>query len=332
MNVRLVDISKETGFSVNTVSRALRNDKRISDSTTLQIKKVAEKLGYIPNNVASSMRSQFSNIIGVISPDSSNPFFSEVIRGIEVKAREINYHILLANSEEAPEQERDLIKMFLSRQVDGVISMPVFTTDPEQLDFYKRLPVPFVFAGRWLHGFEDHCILHSDRLCQKEVFDYLLTRGNKKILYIAGPDCASNTSSRLQGVKDSLSEHNLDVDDKYIIQSTGHVEDGYAIVNNALNRGLEFNAIACFNDLVALGALKSLFENDFSVPDEIEVFGFDNLYLSQFFHPSLSTVEVPKFMLGYSSMEELVKHIQDIDFQYQQKELSTRLIFRQTTK
>ena len=163
MSVLLKDIAKATGFSINTVSRAMRSDPKISEQTTLLIKKTAQEMGYIPNTVAASMRSNSSKMVGIISADSANPFFSEVVRGIEEAATKAEYHILLASTEESVKKEADLIKMFLCRKVDGIISMPVFDNSPSHLELYRKLPVPFVFPGRRLEGLVDHSVLHSDR-------------------------------------------------------------------------------------------------------------------------------------------------------------------------
>ena len=127
MKIKLSDIAQQTGFSVNTVSRALRGDKRISEGTASIIKMKAEELGYIRNHVAGSMRSSRTNTIGVVSADSSNPFFAEVLLGIEDTARKMNFHILLINTEEQWENEYEAVKLLLGRQVDGLIIIPVLT-------------------------------------------------------------------------------------------------------------------------------------------------------------------------------------------------------------
>src|SRR5690554_4057575 len=119
MSVKLKDIADKTGFSINTVSRALRNDTRISETTRLAIKQTAQEMGYIRNIVAGSMRLNRSKTIGVISADSANPFFAEVIQGIEERARSLNYNILLINTEEQAKNEREAIRLLLGRQVDG---------------------------------------------------------------------------------------------------------------------------------------------------------------------------------------------------------------------
>lgn len=332
MSIKLSDIAKETGFSVNTVSRVLRNDKKISEETSFLIQNKARELGYIPNALASGMRNSKSNIIGVISVDSSNTFFSSVIKGIEYCASKNGYHILLANTELSADKENEIIKMFLTHKVAGIISIPLFNNSIERKELYKNLSVPYIFAGRYLEGFENHSILHSDYNSQKEIVNKLIKSGNKKILYIEGPDNASNTIVRKQGVLDAFEENNLKLSKEYIFSSSGHIEDGYAIINRALHLGLEFSAVVCFNDLIAMGVLKSLYENNFKVPKDIEVFGFDNIYSSQFLQPSLSTVDVPKFRLGKLAMEELIKHIDDPNLSYKTIEVATRVIYRETSK
>lgn len=335
MEATLKDIAIATGFSINTVSRSLRDDRAISVKTRNLIKEKAEELNYIPNALASSMRSLHSGLIGVISADSANPFFGEVIKGIEECATRLGYQLMLGCTEESIEKEEKLIKMFLSRRLDGLIVMPVFDNSSEHVERFKRLgkSVPFVFAGRYLEGLTEHSILHEDFKGQKAVFDYFFSKGHKNILYIAGPENVSNSGDRIKGMLASYKENNIDFNSDYMKLSTGRIEDGYRVVNEALNRGLEFTAVACFNDMIAMGAMKSLFENDLRVPEDVEVFGYDNLYLSQFFQPALSTVDVPRFKLGQRSMEVLDLMINKRSFDYSKEtELPIRLVFRGSTK
>ncbi|MGE4584284.1 MAG: LacI family DNA-binding transcriptional regulator [Sphaerochaeta sp.] len=332
MSILLKDIAQATGFSINTVSRAMRSDPKLSEETTALIQKTAQELGYIPNSVAASMRSNRSNMVGIISADSANPFFSEVVRGVEEAATKADYHILLASTEESVKKEAELVKMFLCRKVDGIISMPVFDNSASHLELYRTLRIPFIFPGRRLEGLVSHSILHSDRDGQRKVIEHLLSKGHRKILYIAGPKKVSNTIDRLAGVAEAYANQALELDPDYIVEASGHIEDGYYLTNLALNRGLGFTAVACFNDMLAMGVLKSLGENNLKVPTDIEVFGYDNLYMSQFMQPSLSTVDVPKYRLGYVAMETLLSHIQDPSLEYSTLDFPTRLVFRETTR
>ncbi len=331
MRTTLKDIAIATGVSINTVSRALRDDKNISVETKRKIKLKAKELAYVPNVLASSMRGAKSFTIGIISADSSNPFFSEVIKGAEEKARELGYQVILGNTDENAEKEIGLVKMHISRQTDGLMIIPVYDDDAEHINLYKTMSVPFIFAGRSIKTLEDHSILLMEKQSEKEVFDNLISRGHRNILYLSGPEYVSNSWDRLEGMKESYDSNNLMMDEALIIKTNGHIEDGYAAVNRALNRGLEFTAVVCFNDIMAMGVLKSLAENDLKVPADVEVFGFDNLYMSQFMTPALSTVDVPKHKLGQIAMQRLHEHISQ-EKEYEKIELPTRLVFRDTTK
>lgn len=331
MKVKLKDIAEKTGYSINTVSRALRGDPKISSNTISTIKTVSENMGYIPNFVAGSMRSNRTNIIGVISADSSNPFFAEVLLGIEDTARKNNYHILLMNTEEKAANEREAIVLLQGRQVDGLIVIPVFQ-NIENRSMYQNLKIPYIFAGRRIDGILDHSILQNDVKGTQDVIEYLIGNGNKKILYLSGPENISNTVDRLEGMKQAYRKAGLTIDQSLIIPTEGHINGGYSAANEALNKGLDFTAVACFNDLLAMGALKSLYENGLDVPGDVEVVGFDNLYMAQFMQPRLTTVTVPKYKLGQLAVEELLMHIENEDIPFKAKYLDSRLIFRETTR
>ncbi|QQO09070.1 LacI family DNA-binding transcriptional regulator [Breznakiella homolactica] len=328
--VKLKDLAESTGYSINTVSRALRGDTRISAAARALITEKAHEMGYIPNMVAGSMRSNRSHTIGVVSADSANPFFAEVIVGIEEAARKQNYSILLINTEEQTENERAAVKLLLGRKVDGLLGFPSLSGG-KQPSVFHSLKIPFLLVGRYLPGLEDHSILHGDAEGQRQVFEDLLDRGHRKILYLAGPDFISNTHDRIKGLEDAYRSRDLKWDESYTITTSGHIEDGYAQINQALHRGIDFTAVACFNDLLAMGVLKSLYENGRNVPGDTEVFGYDNLYMSQFMQPRLSTVDVPKNILGKTALEELVLHIEDPERKYETVNLKPRLIYRETT-
>jgi len=330
MQIKLSEIAEKTGFSINTVSRALRDDKKLSDATCKKIKKTADELGYIPNYIARSMRSNTTHILGVISADSSNPFFAEVILGIEETARKHGYHIFLMNTEEKAENECEAIKTLQGRQVDGLISIPLYD-DPSTLAVYKSLSVPFVFAGRKVCGLESHSILHRDKESTEEMVRHLLDNGHEKIMYLTGPDRISNSLERLCGYVNAYKNTGHELDKSLIVKTAGHIDDGYGAVNIALKMAVEFTAVVCFNDLVAMGVLKALHEHNLAVPDDIEVAGCDNLSISQYMQPRLSTIEVPKYKLGEEAVLEVIRHIEQSNLPYETKNLDTRLIFREST-
>ena len=331
MAITLSDIAEKAGCSINTVSRVIRGDPRISETTCKKVKDIIELLGYIPNYAASSMRSKETNILGVLSADSANPFFAELILGIEETARKNGYHILLMNTEESYKNECDALRTLTGRHVDGIISIPLYN-NTETTKLYQNLPMPFIFAGRKVLGLENHSILHKDNESTKEIVQYLIDNNHTRILYITGPATISNSLDRLTGYMAALKENGVTPDKSLIIETKGHIDDGYSALNQALKFQRGFTAVVCFNDLIAMGALKALYENDLAVPEDIEVFGFDNLDISQYMQPRLSTVDVPKYRLGEEAVIELLRHIKDESIPYETKILDTRLIFRESTK
>ncbi len=329
--VTLSSLAKKTGFSVNTVSRVLRGDKAISTKTSQIIKNAAEEMNYIPNYIAGSMRRKETKTIGVISADSSNPFFAEIILGIEVTAKKQGYHILLMNTEENPENECEALKILQARQVDGLISMPVYNNEKVTLS-YKKFPHPYIFAGRKVPGLENHSILYDDARKTQSLTERFIKKGHEHILYITGPPLVSNTFDRLYGYLCALIKHNIPINRSFIIKSRGHIKDGYKAVCDALKKDLKFSAVVCFNDLVALGVLKALSTHNISVPEQIEVAGCDNLQIAKYMQPALSTLDVPKYRLGQRAVLELIEHIKDKEYPYNMICLQSRMIFRESTK
>ncbi len=331
MRITLSAIAKETGFSTNTVSRAIRGDTKISLSTRTLIQEVADNMGYLPNFIANSMRSKKTYTIGVISADSSNPFFAEVLCGIEETARQLGYHIILMNTHEDPEHECDALNILQARQVDGVIAMPLYQNTKAH-NIYKKFPVPFIFAGRRVAGFENHSILHYDEESIKKVVLHLLEGGHKNIVYIGGPEKISNAIDRRVGFEKAFSEKGLSKNDSLMFQTQGHIDEGYAVINRLIKQQVPFSACVCFNDLLCIGVLKSLHENHLFVPEQVEIVGCDNLFLSQYLQPQLTTIEVPKYLLGKKAVLELIEHVENKDMEYKAIHLETRTVFRETTK
>lgn len=331
MKVKLSDIAKKTGFSVNTVSRALKGDPRLSEQTKGKINGTAQEMGYIRNYVALSMRRKSTHTLGIVLADISNPFFGEVMLGIEDTARKLGYNILLINTDENPENEFESVRLLIGRQVDGLLSIPVYDY-PKNTDLYRSLDIPFIFAGRRVRDLENHCVLHADESGMRLIVEQLIKSGHRRILYIGGPLLISSGIDRLSGYRTALANAGIGGDPALEALTNGHTEDGYQAIIHAVSHGIDFTAVACFNDLVAMGVLKALSETGLRVPDAVEVFGFDNLDITRFMQPRLSTLDVPKYSLGQTAVEELIRHIEDPEAEYKTIELKTRVVLRETTK
>jgi LacI family transcriptional regulator len=330
MHSSLKELADKSGFSVNTVSRALRDEANVKVETKRAIQKLALEMGYVPNSVAKSLRLGKTKTIGVVSADSSNPFFAEVILGIEKAARSHDYHLLLVNTEESPAREREAVNILVERQVDGILLMPV-CGEHSNVERIKALGIPFLLVGRWLPGLEDHSVLSDDYEKSKEITSLFLENGHRDILHLAGPSFVSSSSDRLRGYRDALALAGIPVREKLIIETDGHTEDGHRQINALVRNERSFTAVFAFNDLVALGALRALKEAGFRVPKDIEVMGFDDLDYSRYLHLSLSSVRIPKQQLGRLAFEDLREHMQDSSLPYRGRTLESRIMLRETT-
>jgi len=332
MRVSLRQIAEKTGYSMNTVSRVLRDKSDVKAETKLHIRQVALEMGYIPNKIAKSLRLGKTSTIGIISADSSNPFFSEVILGIEERARSLGYHILLVNTEEDATRELEAIKDLIARRVDGLLLMPVCgEQDKNNVEFLRKLPIPFVLVGRWLPGLEDHAVLTDEYEKAREITSLFLSNGHRNIIHLSGPSYVSSTHDRIRGFRDAMQASQIAISDQSVIGTKGHLEDGRLQINSLIREKVPFTAIFAFNDLVAIGALRALKENGLRVPKDVEVMGFDDLDSSQYLYLSLSTVRIPKQLLGRVAFEELYEHIQRDSAPYQRRIVESRIMLRETT-
>lgn len=334
MKTSLKELAQKSGYSINTVSRALRDADDVKQGTKALIRRLASEAGYIPNSVAKNLRLGKTNTIGVVSADSSNPFFAEVILGIEDAARARDYHILLVNTEDSCDAERDAIATLVERQVDGILIMPRFG----QANNAQRLAamnLPFVLVGRRLPGLEDHAVLTDEFEKAREVTSLFLSHGHRNILHLAGPDYVSSSLDRVEGYRAAFREAGIPVNEALIVATDGHAGDSLRRVKELVKEqektSLPFSALFAFNDLVAIGAMRALKEEGFLVPRDVEVIGFDDLDMSRFLQQSLSSVHIQKKLLGRTAFETLLEHMRDPSAPYAKKTIESRLILRETT-
>ncbi|MBQ1264473.1 MAG: LacI family DNA-binding transcriptional regulator, partial [Oscillospiraceae bacterium] len=215
MLVTLKDIAKKTGFSVNTVSRALRGMEDISAPTRELIGKVAKEMGYISNATAASLRSGFSKVIAVIVSDISNLFFATMMKQIEDAAAQLGYTALLLNTNEDEQQELRAIQVALSQNVDGIILSAAQKSDAN-LDYLKKTGVPFVLIGRRNDDPEISSVVCDDELGGYLAAKHLIENGHKNVLMLHGPLYISSAKDRLNGYRRAFAEANLPVSESLI--------------------------------------------------------------------------------------------------------------------
>ena len=330
------DIAEKAGVSVNTVSRALNDKPDINPKTKERILKIAQELGYVRNVYATMLKSNVTSTIGVIVPDSSNPFFSEVFKGIDKAARENNYQIIIMNSEGVYENEEKFIKTLLERRVDGILLFPM-QKSYEDIKELVRERYPVVLVGREIDSWNVDEIFSDEIKGGYLATKYLLEKGCKKIKMITDQLYNSASFGRVNGFKKALKEKNIDFSEADIkicdrIHEGYHVKAGYDKVLEMIEKKEKFDGIFCYNDLIAYGAIKALKEKGIKVSEDVSVVGYDDIAFSQLIEPQLTTIRVKKFEMGYEAFDMLYKKIntKKVDNTMVKKILDVELVIRKS--
>ena len=328
--VTIKDIAKLAGVAPNTVSRALNNKPDVSKDTREKITKIAEELGYIKDFNASYLRKRVSKIIGVILADSANPFYSEVLKGIEAASKEFGYNIILVNSERNYYEEEKAIKVLMSRRIDGLVISPVQSNSEDIINLLKT-HMPFVILARHFENMKLFEVRSNNIQAGYIATKHLISQGAKKILMINGYLHKSPSRLRMEGYKKALNESGIDLPDYYVTIGDIDLKNGYKATIESINKGIKFDGIFAYNDMLALGAMKALKEKGIKIPDEIRVIGCDDIRFSSLVDPALSTIRMKKYDMGYYAFELLIKILKKELTQAKDKIFDVELIVRKST-
>lgn len=330
----LKDIARLAGVSIATVSMILNSkDQNISNSTRENVLRIARESNYIPNAMARSLIIGQTKIIGLIVPEISNPFFPELARGVEDKANEAGYNVILCNSEDNPAKEEKYLEMLAEKMVDGIIFVHTANRNGG-LEKYIRQDVPVILIDRDMDidNVKGKVLVNNYHGAYMGV-KHLLEKGYKKIAFITGSLKSNITIDRLQGYKTALSEYGISIDEKYVMLGQYKSEWGIHATKQLLVEGINFDAIFCGNDLIAMGAIKTLISNGLKVPDDVGIVGFDDIWMASMIIPELTTVKQPNYEMGYKASEMLINIIDNPETPIQRKTvfLETELIIRHST-
>lgn len=295
--VTVKDIAQVTGVSVNTVSRALNGKPDINEETKKKVLEAAKKLGYVSNRSALSLKSQKSYIVGVVTEDNANPFWAEVLKGVEATAKNYGYHIIIANTSRNYETESEDIKMMLERRVDGLLISPV-QEKYDDLFRLKKYDVPFVIMGRHVEGLDVPMVYDNGVRGGRIITDYLIEKGCKKIVFVGAQPYNTASSERCKGYREALKAHGMIVEDSFIKTGGIEIDGGYSSVMQLVKDHVDFDGIFVYNDLMALGVIKALKELKIRIPEDVKVVGYDDISYSSFISPALTTMRMKKFEIG----------------------------------
>ena len=313
MAITIKDIAKRAGVSHSTVSRALRVNHLVSSETSKRIHDIAQEMGYRPSAVARSLKTNRTQVLGVIVSSISDPFFGEILNGIEASAQAGGYSLFIAASQHDPIKERQIVQTMMEQRTDGVIICSS-SFSPEHGRQLLSYGFPVVVVNHQGSESFNYSIYHDDIDGSSQITRHLISQGHKRIAYLGNSQSGRTTQDRLRGFLDAMAEAHLEVPENYV----HHVEGSEPVLGaESVQYFVKLNprptAIICFNDMLAIGVLKGCEQSGLRVPEDISVTGFDNITYSAFTTPSLTTFDQPKFSIGQEAAQLLLDLLQAED-------------------
>ncbi|MEC2040164.1 catabolite control protein A [Bacillus altitudinis] len=331
-NVTIYDVAREANVSMATVSRVVNGNPNVKPTTRKKVLEAIDRLGYRPNAVARGLASKKTTTVGVIIPDISSIFYSELARGIEDIATMYKYNIILSNSDQNTDKELHLLNTMLGKQVDGIVFMGGNITDVHVEEF-KRSPVPIVLAA----SVEEQAQTPSVNInYEQAIYDsvqLLVEKGHKRIAFVSGPMSEPiNSMRKLAGYKRALEEAGIAFDEALVAEGDYSYDSGIEALANLLAQSDKPTAVIAATDEMALGVIHGAQDRGVSIPEDLEVIGFDNTRLSLMVRPQLTTVVQPTYDIGAVAMRLLTKLMNKEQVEDQIVELPHRIEERQSTK
>ncbi len=321
------DVASAAGVSQATVSRALSMPELVRPGTRARVEAAARRLGYRPNRAAQGLITGRTGNLGLIVPDLSNPFFASVVKGVQAAARAADYSVFIADTDEEPDAEVDLLRA-LAKQVDGLILCSPRAPDDELAAIGSDSTV--VLMNRRSGDRPSVTVDNADGM--RQAVDHLAALGHRRIAYVAGPRTSWSNNQRERGMRQASDAGGTDL--VHIGYFPPQFEGGVAAADLALASGA--TAVIAYNDVVALGLMSRLGARGVSVPDGLSVIGCDDIGMSAMSHPALTTVAVPKRSAGRATVGLLLSMLGPNgsgpqNHESLHRELPTQLIVRDTT-
>lgn len=298
------DVAREAGVSVATVSRVLNGSAPVREDTDRQVRNAAERLNYWPNGAARSLITNRTHTIGVLLPDLHGEFFSEVIRGIDLASRRSGLHLLVSSSHAATDELLAALRAMRGR-IDGLMVMAPEVAAPRLVrECALGAPTVLINPGRVVKGCDSVSIANYEGAYA--VVRHLIALGHERIAVVGGPEGNTDAHQRLAGYRAALAESGIEIPSGYELSGDFNEGSGEKAAQRFLGLRRRPTAIFVANDRMAIGVLGALGAAGVAVPDEIALAGFDDIEVSQYLHPPLTTVHVDAFRLGERAFERLM--------------------------
>lgn len=330
MKPTIYDVAKKAGVSIATVSKVVNNTGRISEKTRKKVIDIINTMDYQPSSVAAALTGKKTFTIGVIVPDIVNPFFAEVARALENKARETGYAIILCSTDYKSKREQEYLDLLLKKQVDGVI----MATEPNDMEPFRKLNernVPLLLFSVDPYSLVSNVVTTDNVRGGYIAGHYLLQKGHRRLAIIAEKNRQSGRA-RLSGFLQALSEEKLELAEEYMINSRSTIQEAKAAARRLLSLSERPTAVFTATDLIAIILINEARKVGLKIPEDISVIGFDNTIYAEIADPGLTTIAQPIKELANQSFHQLLQSIEKSGVTGRRIMLSPELIERSSVK
>lgn len=328
--ITLKDIGAQMGLSASTVSRALSGDVRVTEATRKRVKQMSEQMGYRPNVIARSLRTQKTGMILLVVRDIKNPFYLDIMVGVETAAREAGYNVLMCNCENRTDLIADYIEMLKDKRADGMILMTGKLPLSMQNDpAFERLPI--VIALEVIENSPFPHVQIDNIAAGVQAVEHLISLGHKRIAHVRGPEGEIMSQRRLMGYRQAMQKANLTILPEYEQAGTFELHSGEEPCERLMALPVPPTAIFFASDEMAAGAIKKLTSMGYSIPNDVSVIGFDNLFWCEITQPSLTTIHQPRTQVGQHALQVLLSLLSGQQRQENTIVLPTELCVREST-
>jgi LacI family transcriptional regulator len=294
----IFDVAKQAGVSTTTVSHVLNKSRFVSAATTRRVRRAMKDLDYQPNAVARSLRRKHTRTLGLLVPDSSNPFFADMARGVGDYAFDHGYNVIFGSSNGNLERELAYLRVLNEKQIEGLIFISAGESG-KNIGYLQSERIPIVILDREFKGLAADYLTSDNQHGGYLATEYLIHLGHRAIACITGPEAIVSSTERLAGYRQALKAHSLTYHAGLVAHGDYTAPSGFAATQRLLEGSSHLpTAIFALNDMMAIGCLGAIHSAGLRVPDDIAVIGFDDIVLASYTFPPLTTVHQQRYEMG----------------------------------
>lgn len=326
------DVARMAGVSTTTVSHVINKTRFVAEKTSEKVWAAVEELNYAPSAVARSLKCNTTRTFGMLVTKSTNPFFAEMVHGVEEYCYREGYTLILCNTEGNLEKQRDYLRMLSEKRVDGLLVMCSDLSEELLSLLERKRDLPMVVMDWGSQHIDTDCIQDNAELGGYLATKHFIDNGHHKIACISGQLDKTTCKERLKGYQRALKEAGIEINDNWIVEADFEADAAKIAAQELVDLEDRPTAVFCFNDIMALAAISTFNRNGLSIPNDISIIGYDNIDLTEHFSPPLTTIHQPKRRLGKTAVKLLMERMANKNTKQQVFEMQPKLIERESVK